>query len=148
MNEVYGKVRPEGNQFVTTESNELSVFTARFTNNALGNFEFSRVAMGSVGMMVEVHGTRGSVKDHKYDFNNLEGLIPHLYPDFKWEYGKVDAGEILPFDYKWDDGFNQKDTYTLLFHDFLTNNGNAPKLEDGVECCRFFKYVILGNLCS
>lgn len=136
MNEVYGKVRPEGNQLVTTESNELSAFTARFTNNALGNFEFSRVTMGSSGMMFEVHGTRGSVKYHKYDFNNLEVLIPHLYPDFKWEYGKVEAVEILPFDYKWDDGFDQMDTYTLLFHDFLTDNGNAPKLEDGVECCR------------
>ncbi len=50
--------------------------------------------------------------------------------------------DILPFGYKWDDGFNQKDSYTLLFHDFLTGNGLAPTLKDGAECSRIVDAVL------
>ena len=145
VDENFAKERFDGEKMTKTSSNELSAFCSRFTCGALGIFEFSRVTMGSSGMKYEVHGTKGSVRFDKNDMNSLEVLIPERYPD-TWEYKKVAVEDILPFDYKWDDGFNQKDSYTLLFHDFLTDNGNAPTLKDGAACSKVIDDILSSDI--
>ncbi len=144
VDENFAKERFDGEKMTRTDSNELSAFCARFGCGALGIFEFSRVTMGGSGMKLELHGTKGSVRFDKGDMNRIEVLIPERYPD-TWEYKKIDAAEILPFDYKWDDGFKQKDSYTLLFHDFLTKNGKAPTLTDGAECNRIIDMILASD---
>ena len=136
MSEVYGKRRPCGDGFAETESNELSLFNARFTNGALGVFEVSRVSGGGGGMIFELHGTAGNVRWEKRNMNDL------LMPMTSWRYESVNSGEILPFDYEWEHEFTQNDSFTLLFRDFLTNNGNAPTLNDGAECCQIVDAVL------
>ena len=135
MNEVYGKQRMCKGIPVSTTASELSVFNARFANHALGLFELSRVSGGGGGMVFELHGTKGNVRWEKKDMNNLKIHIPGVTSN-AWQYEILNAGEILPFDYKWNEEFKQADSFTLLFNDFICQNGNAPTLEDGVKCCQ------------
>lgn len=134
MNEVYGKKRKSGYGFVSTTASELSVFTVRFGNGALGLFELSRVSGGG-GMTFEVHGTKGSVRWEKNDPNGLDVHIPGKIADGR-KYQRIGASEILPFDYKWEHEFIQSDSFTLLFHDYFTDNGKSPTFKDGLECCK------------
>lgn len=140
----FAEERFDGERMTATNSCELSAFCARFTCSALGIFELSRVTMGGGGMKLEIHGTRGSVRFDKGDINSLDVVLPERYPDM-WDYKRIPAEDIIPFDYKWNDGFKQKDSYTLLFHDFLTQNGNAPTLADGAECSRIIDAVLASD---
>ena len=141
MNEVYGKQRKSGEEIVTTTANELCLFNARFQNDSLGLFELSRVSGGAEGMTFEIHGTKGSVRWGKNSINSLKVYIPDKICD-GWGYKCIDANEILPYDYKWNHGFVQSDCFTLLFSDFLSNNGNAPDFSDGLKCCEIVDAVL------
>ena len=138
MDEVYGRRRPCGeNCFAETESNELSLFNARFDNGALGLFELSRVSGGGNGMIFEVHGTEGNVRWEKRNMNSLL-----IVPEGSWRYESKPSEEILPYDYGFEHEFIQNDTFTLLFRDFLSQNGKAPTLRDGAECSRVIDAVL------
>ncbi|MHC1694103.1 MAG: Gfo/Idh/MocA family protein [Eubacteriales bacterium] len=145
MNEVYGKSRSSGDGIVSTIANELCVFTSRFTNGALGLFELSRVSSGGGGMIFELHGTKGSVRWYKDEINDLQVYIPGKTAD-EWRYKKIDATEILPFDYKWSHGFKQSDSFTLLFHDYLSGNGKAPTFGDGLKYCEIIDAVLKSDM--
>ncbi len=140
MNEVYGKQRKSGDGLVATTANELSVFTTRFQNDALGLFELSRVSGGG-GMAFEVHGTKGNIRWEKNAPNELDVYIPGKSEDGR-KYRHIGASEILPLDYKWDHEFIQNDGFTLLFHDYLTGNGKSPTFKDGLESCKVNDAVI------
>ncbi|MFI3325215.1 MAG: Gfo/Idh/MocA family oxidoreductase [Clostridia bacterium] len=141
MNEVYGKERLLGTEMVSTTANELSVFNARFSNNALGIFELSRVSGGGTGMMIEIHGTKGNVKWEK---NNINTLKIHMAddPENKWSYKEILASDILPMDYDFKHEFIQMDSYTLLFKDFFICNSDYPTFEDGYKVCKIVDAVI------
>ena len=140
MDEVYGKRRPCGDGFAETESNELSVFNARFTNGALGVYEVSRVSGGGSGMIFELHGTKGNIRWEKRNMNSLL-----VVPKDNWRYEKVDSGDILPFDYEWEHEFIQNDSFTLLFKDFFLQTGNAPTLRDGAACSKIVDAVLASD---
>jgi len=58
---------------------------------------------------------------------------------------KLNAGDIMPYDYKWDSEFKQNDGFTLLFHDFLSNSGKSPTFNDGLKCCEVIDAVLQSN---
>lgn len=138
--EVYGKQRPSGDQFIETSANEICLFTARFQNDAVGMFEISRVSGGG-GMAIEVHGTKGNVRWQKSNMNDLFVLFPEKQPDAR-AYERIPAYDILKLQYPWGDAFAQSDSFTLLFHNFLTGSGEYPTLEDGWRCCKVVQAVL------
>jgi len=140
MNEVFGKKRKSGDTFAETTANELCVFNARFTNKALGVFELSRVSGGGGGMIFEIHGTKGSVRWEKMQMNEL--LVHTGKISDSWRYKRINAGEILPYDYKWSSEFKQNDGFTLLFYDFLSGNGRSPTFNDGLKCCEVIDAIL------
>lgn len=144
MNEVYGKQRKSGDNLITTTANELSVFNVRFTNDALGLFDSSRVSGGGGGMVLEIHGTKGNVRWEKKNINYLMIHTSNINTD-GWSYKSINSSEILPFDYGWEHEFIQPDSFTLLFNDFLSQNGKAPTLDDGVKCCRIVDAILLSD---
>ncbi|MFI3237611.1 MAG: Gfo/Idh/MocA family oxidoreductase [Lachnospiraceae bacterium] len=134
MNEVY---RIDGK----TTSNELSVFSARFSNHALGIFEFSRVSGGGTGMVIEIHGTKGNVKWEKHHLNTLKIHIPE-HPEYHQGYTEISVTDILPMDYRFSHEFIQMDSYTLLFKDFFVNYNKFPTFEDGYKACKIVDAVL------
>ena len=144
MNEVYGKKRMSGDGLRTTTASELSVFGARFANGALGNFEVSRVSGGGGGMIVDIHGTKGNIRWEKMNFNNLLVNVRSITGG-EWRYKSIPAVDILPSDYGWEHKFTQPDSFTLLFKDFFLNNGKAPSLQDGANCCKIVDAILTSD---
>ena len=143
MSEVFGKKRKADDHFVETTANELCVFTARFTNEALGSFELSRVSGGNGGMVFEIHGTKGSVRWEK---NNLNELLIHTDAiSDEWRYRRIHETEILQYDYKWRHNFTQSDGFTLLFYDFLSGGERYPTFADGLKCTHIVDSILLSN---
>jgi predicted dehydrogenase len=140
VTEVYGKKRPSGDGYVETKANEICLFTSRFCNDAVGVFEISRVSGGG-GMSLEIHGTKGNIRWEKNNINDLLVYIPGKIPD-NWTYTRIKATEILDLKYPWTNDFVQKDSFTLLFHNFLSGNGEYPTLDDGLKCCRIVDAVL------
>ncbi|MDR0286499.1 MAG: Gfo/Idh/MocA family oxidoreductase [Clostridiales bacterium] len=141
MSEVYGKKRQSGSGFVETTASELCVFNARFNNGALGVFELSRVSSGG-GMVFEIHGTKSSVRWEKVNINEL--LIHTKDMADSWSYKRINVGEIIPYDYKWNSEFIQNDGFTLLFHDFLSG-GTPPTFSDGLKCAEIVDAILLSD---
>ena len=54
----------------------------------------------------------------------------------------ISVKEISPYDYKWNHEFVQSDGFTLLFYDFLSNNGKSPAFNDGLKCCEIIDAVL------
>ena len=138
--EVYAKKRPTMSGEKETKANELCVFTARFNNNALGVFQLSRVSGGG-GMKIEIHGTEGNIRWERKNANKIDLCEPGNYPKMT-EYEPVNVNEIYKPTYPWNKDFDQMDAFTLLFHDFLTNNGKSPTFEDGYKAAKVVDAVL------
>jgi len=121
-------------------ANDVCVFNARFNNGALGVFEMSRVSGGGSGMVLEIHGTKSSVRWEKNHINILR--IHNNNKAGERAYKRVHETKILPYDYKWKHDFTLFDSFTLLLYDFLTGNGRTPTLSDGLKCCRVVTAVL------